>query len=88
MPLENGPVGSPEFKHNIETEMKAGKPQKQAVAIAYRQAGEKQDTASRLDAILNDCKALHHRLDTAAMRTADVAKLDASWEEGKHPRGE
>jgi hypothetical protein len=28
------------FKKNIETEMHAGKPQKQAVAIAYRMAGE------------------------------------------------
>jgi hypothetical protein len=28
------------FKKNIETEMAAGKPQKQAVAIAYREAGE------------------------------------------------
>lgn len=29
------------FKKNIETEMKAGKPQKQAVAIAYSESGEK-----------------------------------------------
>lgn len=28
------------FKHNVETEMSAGKPQKQAVAIAYEEAGE------------------------------------------------
>ena len=28
------------FSHNVETEMKAGKPQKQAVAIAYNMAGE------------------------------------------------
>ncbi len=28
------------FKKNIETEMEHGKPQKQAVAIAYRMAGE------------------------------------------------
>jgi len=34
MPLEKG--SSPEaFSHNVSTEMKAGKPQKQAVAIAY-----------------------------------------------------
>ena len=29
------------FKRNIEVEMAAGKPQKQAVAIAYSLAGEK-----------------------------------------------
>lgn len=34
MPLEKG--SSPEaFAHNVKTEIKAGKPQKQAVAIAY-----------------------------------------------------
>jgi hypothetical protein len=43
MPLETGPVGSAAFKHNIATEVKAGKPQKQAVAIAYRTAGERND---------------------------------------------
>jgi hypothetical protein len=38
MPLENAKVGTPGFGRNIETEMKAGKPQKQAVAIAYNKA--------------------------------------------------
>lgn len=38
MPLENAPEGSPGFKRNIEREMKAGKPQKQAVAIAFSKA--------------------------------------------------
>jgi hypothetical protein len=28
------------FQENIKTEMRAGKPQKQAVAIAYSEAGE------------------------------------------------
>ena len=40
MPLENAPVGSPGFGRNVKTEMKAGKKQKQAVAIAYSKAGE------------------------------------------------
>lgn len=40
MPLEHGK--SPEaFSHNVKAEMAAGKPQKQAVAIAYSEAGEK-----------------------------------------------
>jgi len=42
MPLEKAPVGSPGFGRNIKTEMEAGKPQKQAIAIAYKESGEKQ----------------------------------------------
>lgn len=34
MPLESGD-SKEAFSHNVATEMKAGKPQKQAVAIAY-----------------------------------------------------
>jgi hypothetical protein len=39
MPLEKG-KSNKAFQHNIKTEMAAGKPQKQAVAIAYSEAGE------------------------------------------------
>jgi len=38
MPLEKAKEGTPGFSRNIATEMKAGKPQKQAVAIAYNKA--------------------------------------------------
>lgn len=39
MPLNKGAkLGSKGFKQNIKTEMAAGKPQKQAVAIAYSEA--------------------------------------------------
>ena len=42
MPLVKGAKpGSKGFKKNIETEVKAGKPVKQSVAIAYSEAGEK-----------------------------------------------
>ena len=41
MPLETGKAA---VGHNVETEMKAGKPQKQAVAIAYSKAGEDMST--------------------------------------------
>lgn len=34
MPLERG-KSKKAFSHNVKAEMKAGKPQKQAVAIAY-----------------------------------------------------
>jgi len=43
MPLKKS-TSAKAFKSNIKTEMKAGKPQKQAVAIAYsekREAAEK-----------------------------------------------
>lgn len=40
MPLMHG-SSKKAFSHNVKTEMDHGKPQKQAVAIAYNQAGEK-----------------------------------------------
>jgi hypothetical protein len=67
MPLESGPPGSAEFKHNVETEMAAGKPQKQAVAIAYSKSGERHDMleidSAKLDALLTACDALGARMD-------------------------
>ena len=48
MPLTKGAKpNSKGFKKNIETEMNAGKPQKQAVAIAYSEAGEKKKKKKR-----------------------------------------
>lgn len=42
MPLKKGAKpGSKGFKDNIKTEMGAGKPQKQAVAIAYSESKRK-----------------------------------------------
>lgn len=42
MPLKKGAKpGSKGFGSNIKAEMKAGKPQKQAIAIAFSEAGEK-----------------------------------------------
>lgn len=40
MPLKKG-KSKKTFEKNIKTEVKAGKPVKQAVAIAYSEAGEK-----------------------------------------------
>jgi hypothetical protein len=58
MPLEDAPEGSPGFKRNIETEVAAGKPQKQAVAIAYSKA-----RGDRMDAIMERCDAIMKRMD-------------------------
>ena len=43
MPLVKGPAAKTKkgFSTNVKREMEAGKPQKQAVAIAYSEAGEK-----------------------------------------------
>lgn len=42
MPLNKGAKpGSKGFGQNIKTEIGAGKPQRQAIAIAYSEAGEK-----------------------------------------------
>ena len=43
MPLVKGAAAKSKkgFSENVKREMDAGKPQKQAVAIAYSQAGEK-----------------------------------------------
>ena len=42
MPLIKGAKpGSAGFKKNIESEVKAGKPVKQSVAIAYSESGER-----------------------------------------------
>jgi hypothetical protein len=41
MPLEPAKAGTSGFSRNVATEVRAGKPQEQAVAIAYSKAGEK-----------------------------------------------
>lgn len=45
MPLEKAEPGTPGFSRNIEREMEAGKPQKQAVAIAYEKSREDEQRA-------------------------------------------
>jgi len=78
MPLEEG-KSKAAFSHNVETEMKVGKPQKQAVAIAYaKQRGDKMkadddgnlliehladDDCDRMDACRMMADALKRRMD-------------------------
>jgi hypothetical protein len=49
MPLVKGKAAktSKGFSKNVATEMKAGKKQDQAVAIAYSEAGEKKKSAKK-----------------------------------------
>lgn len=48
MPLQKGAKpGSKGFGKNIKAEMNAGKPQKQAIVIAYSEAGEKRKQKAR-----------------------------------------
>jgi hypothetical protein len=67
MPLEHS-ASREAISRNIATEVNAGKPQKQAEAIAFSVA-RKNDTGAddmeraTLDAVLRDCEALHGRMD-------------------------
>ena len=89
MPLEGGTVGSAAFKHNIKTEIAAGKSQKQAVAIAYQMAGERRGDVlaldcAKLDAVIYATMAVERRMRSYETRRHD----DASWQESDHPRDE
>lgn len=65
MPLENAPAGSAGFSRSVATEVNAGKPVKQAVAIAYSKAGERKDNLIGPPLSLtkfDDCMALADEL--------------------------
>ena len=66
MPLEGG-ESKKAFGHNVATEMNAGKPQKQAVAIAY--AEKRKGDALKLPKLDGEmCKSLADRADSLAKR--------------------
>ena len=77
MPLWKG-KSREDFSHNVRTEMAAGKPQKQAVAIAYHEAGEKQmaeggmvdDDEAMLDQCAMECMKAIESGDKAMFRDA------------------
>lgn len=83
MPLEHG-ASRAAFEHNLKTELAAGKPQAQALAIAYAQKrgdSEPDVVAEKLDALTMGCNALASRLD--AQERADAqgrinARADAA----------
>lgn len=60
MPLDKG-SSKATISHNIETEIKAGKPPKQAAAIAYSEAGKGRDVA-------HDCAMTHDAIRAAARK--------------------
>lgn len=49
MPLQPGKSRAA-FGQNVKTEMAAGRPQKQAVAIAFSEAGERKKRKAKTDA--------------------------------------
>ncbi len=62
MPLEQG-KSEAAFEHNVKAEIEAGKPQKQAVAIAYSQQRAGDELARRVD-------CLPSGMDAAALNKA------------------
>ena len=79
MPLESG-ASRAAVSHNIATEIRAGKPPKQAEAIAFSKA-RGDSVAARVDAMVAATDALVKRLDA-------VARKDAEFNEADHPRDE
>jgi hypothetical protein len=80
MPLESGKSRAA-FEHNVKTEVEAGKPQKQAVAIAYSKArgdeeethGEQQSEDARMSTIEQRLSKLERAAD-AVMKLSDAAQ--------------
>ncbi len=75
MPLATG-KSKEAFSHNVRAEVRAGKPQKQAVAIAYREAGEDEldledDCADDIE-LEDDCT-----MDTAVVFDRSMRTIDA-----------
>lgn len=58
MPLERGKSRAA-FEHNVRTEIEHGKPQKQAVAIAYAQ--QRRADAGKMNEILAHCDAFERK---------------------------
>ncbi|MDE2102511.1 MAG: hypothetical protein KGL39_35015 [Patescibacteria group bacterium] len=73
MPLESG-KSRETVSRNIETEMKAGKPQKQAVAIALNKA---RGDSPKMDALCDAAAEFSKRVDGIAARMDGLARVDA-----------
>lgn len=80
MPLETG-KSKEAFSHNVEVEMKAGKPQKQAVAIAYAQKRRGNDTPElelREAIEAGEEEAAHQKAAEMELRAVLDADVDAT----------
>ena len=77
MPLENG-KSQAVVSRNIATEVSAGKPVNQAVAIAYSKARGDENVSwhDRLDGLVSACDALVKRCD-AAVQSSDLMRNDS-----------
>lgn len=75
MPLEKAAPGTPGFGRNIETEIAAGKPEKQAVAIAYQKArGDNGDPFAAGPYPINQAEHPIERALTAAQHMYESAR--------------
>lgn len=84
MPLDpNAKPGSEGFSRNVATEVRAGKPEKQAIAIAYREAradalqpspfaGPAEMRAKKMSVLAYGVDALSSRMDALAARVDAV----------------
>lgn len=74
MPLRSG-KSKKAFSHNVEVEIEAGKPKKQAVAIAYREAGEDieiEEDELDIDCVVDEAPRVRLAMDRApSARTKD-----------------
>lgn len=82
MPLQSG-KSEAAFKHNVEVEIEAGKPQKQAVAIAYRQRREAKDGNPEVELE----EAVEAGEEEARHQKAALEALDVDCAEDEAPSG-
>lgn len=76
MPLETG-KSKAAFKHNVEVEVAAGKPQNQAVAIAYSKQREARDAEVEISpADIRKHIATHRRIQELALEGLEVETED------------
>lgn len=80
MPLESGKSRAV-ISHNVAEMRRAGHPEDQSVAAAFRKAGESR--SDKLDAIMEDCDlydAMHNRTDSWDSLVAKLMKEGKSKE--------